>query len=68
MPDVKIQRQLQIIDENDKWDMGATSANKVSAVSFLQRWDQKMRYRAAVAMAVTDDKARATGPFHSPKQ
>lgn len=33
-----------------------------------------MRYRAAAAVAaaaattVTDDKARATGPFHSPKQ
>lgn len=48
--------------------INATSANKVSTVSLLQRWDQKMRYRAAVAMAVTDDKARATGPFHSPKQ
>lgn len=28
-----------------------------------------MRYRAAAAaMAVTEDKARAVGPFHSPKQ
>lgn len=27
-----------------------------------------MRYRAAAAMAVTEDKARAMGPFHSPKQ
>lgn len=27
-----------------------------------------MRYRAAVAMAVTEDKARAMGPFHSPNK
>lgn len=27
-----------------------------------------MRYRAAVAMAATEDKARATGPFHSPNK
>lgn len=34
----------------------------MSIVSPLQRWDHQMRYSAAVAMAVTEDQVRATGP------
>lgn len=65
---LKSQGSFQLMMKMINRKSAATSAIKVSTVSPLQRWAQKTRYRAAVAMAVTDDKARVTGPFHSPKQ
>lgn len=66
MPGVEFPRQLPSNGENDKWDISCET--KVSIVSPLQRWDPHMRCRAAVATAVTEDKARTTGPFRSPNK
>lgn len=64
MPNVKIQRQLPINDENDKWDLRCYQRKQGECCASSSRVDQKMRHRAAAAMAVTDDKpGHRTLPF-----